>query len=330
LAKTALILGASGQDGGYLISLLRSMDYIVHAQSRRPAPRADGAVVWHSGELTDASFLAALLGAAAFDEVYNLAAVSRPALSWEIPLETTLLNALVPQQLCELLVKSNASSRLFQASSSEMFGATPQPTQDETTVCMPESPYGISKYFAHRMVGVYRSRYGLHASCGILFNHESPSRPLTFVTQKIAHAAAAISRGINTTAELDERGEPIVNNGRLKLGNIEARRDFGFAGDVVAAMHMIVRNDTPDDYIIGTGESRSIGEFCAAAFGYVGLNWQDYVATDQALLRPTDLKSTRADASKLARTFGWKPKVSFDELVAMMVESRLAALAAAG
>lgn len=299
---------------------------MVHAQSRH---RYEGCgysgVTWHHGELTDADFLGRMIRIG-FDEIYNLAAVSRPALSWSIPYEATLLNALVPQQICEFLVKENISSRVFQASTSDIFGSEKHEALREDTACKPESPYAIAKYFAHRMIGAYRSRFNLHASCGILFNHESPQRPLSFVSQKIAHAAAAISLGIKTTRELDERGEPIVQAGLVKLGNINIRRDFGFAGDVVDAMQMIVRHAEPGDYIVGTGQSHSIAEFCEAAFKLVGLNWRDHVITDQSLLRAADPNFTRADPTKLVTRFGWKPSLSFDELVGLMVERRLHAL----
>ena len=326
MAKSALITGAAGQDGHYLIKLLSSKGYAVHAQSRQlHAGTKLSAATWHQGELTDLKFLSGLVDKG-FDEIYNLAAVSSPALSWTIPYETTLVNAIVPQRICDLLVKANSSCRFFQASSSDIFGSAKHEALSETTACNPESPYAIAKYCAHRMVGVYRSRFNLHASCGILFNHESPHRPLSFVSQKIAHAAAAISLGINTTRELDERGEPIVSGGLLKLGNIDIRRDFGFAGDVADAMHMIVCNDLADDYVIGTGQAHSIADFCEAAFTRVGLRWRDHVISDQALVRQADANFTRADPTKLVNRFGWKPSVPFDELVRMMVEHRLNAL----
>jgi GDPmannose 4,6-dehydratase len=320
-----LVTGASGQDGSYLIELLTAQGYRVHAQSRRPQPAERDDVVWHAGDLTDARFLAALIETAAPDEIYNLAAVSRPALSWEIPDETLQLNAAVPQRICELLVKIRPSCRLFQASTSEMFGPAADPVQTERSSLQPNSPYGASKAFAHQIVGAYRNRYGLHACCGILFNHESPRRPLGFVSQKIAHAAAAISLGQRETRELDERGLPIVRDGKLHLGNINVYRDFGFAGDVAQAMQLIIRHDKADDYIIGTGRSHSIAEFCEAAFAVAGLDWRDYVEVDTALMRAGDMPATRADSSKL-RALGWQPEIEFGALVAMMVNARIGTL----
>ena len=325
MGKSALVTGAAGQDGSYLIDLLLARGYTVHAQSRQPqggAAHRPG-LQWHVGLLTDQHFLDGLLEHVKADEIYNLAAVSRPALSWEIPYETTQLNAIVPQRICEFLVKTRSSSRLFQASSSEIFGDTEDMMQNETTCCRPKSPYAISKCFAHQMTGAYRDRHGLHASCGILFNHESPLRPLSFVSQKIAHAAAAISLGITETRELDERGRPIVSNGKVLLGNLDIRRDFGFAGDVARAMHMMLQREQPDDYVIGSGENHSIAEFCEAAFAFVGRDWRAHVDVDPALVRASDMRMTTADTSKLVSQLGWKPEVDFVGVVAMMVTARI-------
>lgn len=328
MKKSALVTGATGQDGSYLIELLHRNGYLVHAQSRAATPpetdRAD--LIWHAGDLTDGRFLAGLIEAAEPDEIYNLAAVSRPALSWQIPEETIQLNAVVPLRICEILIKTRPNAHFFQASSSEMFGPDTDQVQDERTSLRPNSPYGISKAFAHQTVGAYRSRYGLHASCGILFNHESPRRPLSFVSQKIAHAAAALSLGQRETRELDELGQPIVRAGKVQLGNLEVRRDFGFAGDVARAMHMIVGHETPDDYIVGTGESRSIADFCEAAFAVVGLDWRDHVATDPALKRGGDMPSTRANPAKLESVLGWRVETGFADLVRMMVNEQIAFL----
>lgn len=331
MKRTALVTGATGQDGSYLIELLHLNGYLVHTHSRTHDPqRAERAdLIWHVGDLTDERFLADMIDTAAPDEIYNLAAVTRPALSWDIPEETTRLNALVPLRLCEILVKTRPACRLFQASSSEMFGPAAELIQNEDTCLRPNSPYGISKAAAHQTIGAYRSRYGLHASCGILFNHESPRRPLSFVSQKIAHAAAALSLGLQQTRELDELGQPIVRAGKVQLGNLDIRRDFGFAGDVARAMHMIVRHDTPGDYIVGTGQSRSIAEFCEAAFAVVGLDWRDHVTTEAALKRGGDMPSTQADPARL-QALGWRAEMDFGALVALMVKDRIAALKAQG
>ena len=327
LAKTALVTGGTGQDGSYLIDLLSSKGYVVHLQSRRRPERESHkqAIQWHTGDLTDPAFLETLISSIRPDEIYNLAAISRPTLSWNIPSQTAQLNAIVPLQICELIRKHSPASRLFQASSSEIFGNSSERTQNEATRCDPISPYGIAKHYAHRIIGAYRERYGLHLASGIMFNHESPLRPLPYVSQKIAHAAAALSLGMSETAEKDERDQPIVSGGKLTLGGLDVRRDFGFAGDVVDAMHAILQTDVPDDYVIGTGENHSIAEFCEIAFSTVGLDWKRYVVVDSALVRRSDMM-TCADPSKLRAKLGWHPKLSFAELVALMVNRRIEAI----
>lgn len=298
--------------------------YQVHAQTRAlQRTFANDALVWHTGELADFGFVERLISDIAPDEVYNLAAMSRPAKSWELAQETTVLNGMLPQQLCTILVKRHPQCRLFQASSSEMFGDAPDENQNENTCCRPKNPYGASKAYAHHILAAYRAEYGLHASSGILFNHESPRRPLGFVSQKIAHAAAAISLGISTTVETDERDRPIVDKGIVRLGNIEARRDFCFAGDVARAMRAMVASETPGDYVIGSGKNHSISEFCQLAFGLLGLDWRQHVEVDNTLVRSSDIRATRADTTKIQEQLGWKPEVNFEQLVAMMVEDRV-------
>jgi GDPmannose 4,6-dehydratase len=244
-------------------------------------------------------------------------------LSWDIPIETALLNALVPQHICEFIRRELPATRLFQASSSEIYGDTPPQLHHEQTRANPKSPYGISKAYAHQIISAYRQQYGLHLSCGILFNHESPRRPLGFVSQKIAHAAAAASLGLTETRELDERGRPILSNGKLYLGDISVQRDFGFAGDFVQAMHLIVQSDTPSDFVVGTGHAHSVAEFCEVAFRVGGLDWTKFVVVDPLLLRKVDSHFTRADSSKLESELGWRPKVDFPALVDMMVQERI-------
>jgi GDPmannose 4,6-dehydratase len=328
VSKRALVTGGAGQDGWYLIELLLSRGYEVFAHSRRlidPAVHSDR-VNWCVGDLTDDAFLQHLLSTSAADEIYNLAAVSRPALSWDIPIQTARLNALVPQSICEFIRNEMPTARLFQASSSEIYGDNPAQLQNEETRANPRSPYGISKAYAHQIVGAYRAQYGLHLSCGILFNHESPRRPLGFVSQKIAHAAAAASLGLTETRELDERGKPILSNSKLYLGDIHVRRDFGFAGDVVEAMHLITQSDVPSDFVVGTGHAHSIAEFCEIAFRAGGLDWTEFVDVDPSLLRKVDSHFTQADSSKLRSERGWRPMVDFATLVDMMVQARISAL----
>lgn len=328
MRKSALVTGGAGQDAWYLIERLLADGYAVHVQTRllRPQEMREH-VTWHPGDLSDLVFLKHLVSSIVPDEIYNLAAISRPSLSWSVPLKTAMLNALVPQEMCELIRTICPNTRLFQASSSEIFGQIAYPSsQNEETPCNPMSPYAISKTYAHRIVGAYRSQYGLHLSAGILFNHESPQRPLGFVSQKIAHAAAAISLGISRTEELDERGRPIVDYGKVMLGDLDVRRDFGFAGDYVEAMLLMTRSDQADDYVIGSGEQHSIAEFCDTAFGIFGLDWKDHVLSDPGLIRKNDSHYTRADPSKIKARLGWCATTSFEELVAMMVRSRIEAI----
>ncbi len=328
MKRKVLITGASGQDGFYLISLLRRQDCIVHAQSRRaihPNSNLDG-VHWHVGDPADRDFLRELISGVMPDEIYNLAAISRPSQSWSEPRRTAEINGLVPQEICELLLRYKPDCRLFQASSSEMFGSDATIAQNEQTRCAPNTPYGAAKLYAHRMIGAYRAQYGLHVSTGILFNHESPKRPLTFVSQKIAHAAAAVSLGMKSTSELDERGRPILADGKMALGDLSVRRDFGFAGDYVEAMQLIVRHSEPNDYIIGTGRDHSIEDFCNQAFSFVGRKWTDHVVVDPALVRRVDSRYTRADSARIRSVLQWEPKVDFPALVSMMVTAQVAAI----
>jgi GDPmannose 4,6-dehydratase len=325
LTKAALVTGATGQDGRYLIDLLVGCGYLVHAQSRRaPVQRAPHeGIRWHVGDLTNCTFLERLIAETKPDEIYNLAAVSRPVTSWQLPRETAEINAFLPQNICELLLKHKPAGRFFQASSSDIFGDGFSERQNEDTHCVPKSPYGVAKLYGHRIIGAYRKQYGLYACSGILFNHESPHRPLSFVSQKIAYAAAAAACGLKDTPELDERGRPILSNGKVLLGDLGVRRDFGFAGDYAEVMHMILQHPTADDYVIGTGEDHSIQEFCELAFQSVGLDWTNYVSVDPKLIRKTDSHYTRADPAKLRSVFDWRPRVNFAELVSRMVEAQI-------
>lgn len=325
MRKCALITGGTGQDGWYLSDRLVRNNYIVHIQTRQAGSRAGTRteINWHVGDLTDREFLAYLISSIRPDEIYNLAAISRPSVTWMVPTETAMLNALVPQQICELMRRFCPDSRMFQASSSEIFGELSSASQNEETPCIPRTPYGIAKAYAHRMIGAYRSQYNLHLSSGILFNHESPRRPLNFVSQKIAHAAAAVSLGLSETLELDERGRPILTNSKVMLGDLTVRRDFGYAGDYVEAMHVMLKSDEPDDFVIGTGEQHSIAEFCETAFAFVGRQWRDHVVSDPDLLRKTDSHYTRADPTKIYSKLGWKATTSFNDLVAMLVSHQI-------
>lgn len=320
----ALITGITGQDGSYLAEFLSAKGYEIHGLKRRSSSfntdRVDhlyedlhksGAKFFlHFADLSDASSLAWCLADIRPDEIYNLGAQSHVKVSFDIPEYTSDVVALGTVRLLEAIRRIGLKCRFYQASSSEMFGST-LPPQSEATRFHPRSPYGCAKVFAHQIAVNYRESYGLHASCGILFNHESPRRGETFVTRKISRAVAHIRLGLQD---------------QLYLGNLEARRDWGFAGDFVEAMWAMLQQDQPDDYVIGTGEAHSVGEFAEAAFAHAGLDWRKYVKVDPRYYRPAEVDDLRADASKAHRVLGWRPRVSFPELVRMMVDADLAAL----
>jgi GDPmannose 4,6-dehydratase len=320
--KTALITGVTGQDGSYLAELLLSKGYQVHGLKRRSSSfntdRIDhiyhdfhetGARFFlHFADLTDASSLQSLLADIRPDEVYNLAAQSHVKVSFEVPEYTTDVVAVGTIRLLEALRRTAVKSRFYQASSSEMFGSTPPP-QNELSPMHPRSPYACSKVFAHHATVNYRESYGLHASCGILFNHESPRRGETFVTRKITRAVAQIKLGFED---------------RLFLGNLEARRDWGYAPDYTVAMWQMLQQEEPGDYVIGTGEMHSVREFVELAFAAADLDWKEYVKIDARYYRPAEVDALQADYSKARRVLGWEPTVTFEQLVSLMVKADLA------
>ena len=320
----ALITGITGQDGSYLAELLSAKGYQVHGLKRRSSSfnteRVDHLYVdahnsgakffLHYADLSDASSLAWCLAEIRPDEIYNLGAQSHVKVSFETPEYTSDVTAIGTIRLLEAIRRTGLQCRFYQASSSEMFGSTPAP-QSENTVFHPRSPYACAKVFAHHATVNYRESYGLHASCGILFNHESPRRGETFVTRKITRAVAHICRGLQD---------------KVYLGNLDALRDWGFAGDYVKAMWSMLQQDTPDDYVIGTGHSHSVREFAEAAFAHVGRDWRDYVVIDARYLRPAEVDDLRADASKARRVLDWQPEVDFQQLVALMVDADVADL----
>ncbi|HTS64272.1 MAG TPA: GDP-mannose 4,6-dehydratase [Candidatus Acidoferrales bacterium] len=322
--KKALITGLTGQDGSYLAELLLSKEYEVHGLKRRSSSfntdRVDhlyhdfhesGARLFlHYADLTDGISLAGLLAAIRPDEVYNLGAQSHVKVSFETPEYTGDVVALGTLRLLEAIRCSGIACRFYQASSSEMFGSTPPP-QNESSPFRPRSPYACAKAFAHHSTVNYRESYGLHASCGILFNHESPRRGETFVTRKITRAVAHIKLGLQE---------------KLFLGNLEARRDWGYAPDYVEAMWLMLQQDKPDDYVIGTGETHSVREFVERAFAVAGLDWRDHVCIDPRYYRPAEVDALQADWSKARRVLGWEPSVRFSELVQLMVEADLRAI----
>jgi len=313
--KRALITGLDGQDGSFLAELLLSKGYEVHGLIRRGVNPLvniehlrDTPIVLHYGDLATENHLMLLIAELTPHEIYHLAGQSDVAASFEIPEYTGDITGLGVTRLLEAIRRFSPRSKLYQASSSEMFGNAPPP-QNEETPFTARSPYGAAKIYAHNMVRCYREAYGLFASCGILFNHESERRGLNFVTRKISNAAARISLGLQD---------------KLELGNMTARRDWGYSPDYVRAMWMMLQQDEPSDYVVGTGKIHSVQDFVAAAFGHVGLDWQDYVVGGMASsVRPSDISYLLADPTKANYELGWTPRVWFDELVTIMVDHDL-------
>jgi len=313
--KRALITGITGQDGSYLAEFLLGKGYEVIGMVRRSSTvnferikHIQDKITLVSGDLLDEVSLIHILREHRPHEVYNLAAQSFVQTSWPQPVFTGETTALGVTRLLDAVRIVDPEIRFYQASSSEMFGKVVEVPQKETTPFYPRSPYGVAKVYGHWITVNYRESYGMHATSGILFNHESPRRGLEFVTRKISHGVARIKLG------LDEE---------LRLGNLEARRDWGFAGDYVEAMWLMLQQDQPDDYVIATGETHSVREFCELAFSYVGLDYRDYVVIDQRFMRPAEVDLLIGDASKARKKLGWQPRTSFTELVQMMVEADL-------
>ena len=317
MTKRALITGITGQDGSYLAELLLEKGYEVVGMVRRSstvnferiAHLQDRLILdpyTASGDLLDEASLIAILREYRPSEVYNLAAQSFVQTSFRQPVLTGEITALGVTRLLDAIRIVDPEIRFYQASSSEMFGKVQEVPQTEATPFYPRSPYGVAKLYGHWITVNYRESYGLHASSGILFNHESPRRGLEFVTRKVSDGVARIKLGLAT---------------ELVLGNIDAKRDWGFAGDYVRAMWLMLQQETPDDFVIATGETHSVRELCEAAFAHVGLDYERYVRTDPALVRPAEVDLLVGDASKARRELGWEPTVSFGELVAQMVDA---------
>jgi len=322
MSRSALITGITGQDGSYLAEHLLAQGYEVHGLVRgqnnpRAATVSRIAPELHlvEGDLHDQSSLIGVLETTHPDEVYNLAAISFVALSFKQAINTGQITGLGVTRLLDAIRLVNPTIRFYQASSSEMFGKVRETPQNELTPFHPRSPYGVAKVYGHHITVNYRESYGMFAVSGILFNHESPRRGLEFVTRKITDAVARIKLGLES---------------ELRLGNLDAQRDWGFAGDYVRAMHLMLQQPEPDDYVVATGETHSVREFLELAFSQVGLHWQDHVVCDERFLRPADVDMLVGDAGKARRELGWAPTVSFPELVAMMVESDLRTLSSSG
>ena len=318
MAPTALITGITGLDGSYLAELLLDKGYRVVGLHRRSSTVTFERVAHlmdhltlEAADLLDEASMIRVLRKYKPTEVYNLAAQSFVQTSFNQPVLTGEVTGLGVVRLLDAILLTDRDIRFYQASSSEMFGKVVEVPQVETTPLYPRSPYGVAKVYGHWITVNYRESYGLHASSGILFNHESPRRGLEFLPRKVAFSVAAIKLGLQD---------------KVKLGNLDARRDWGYAGDYVRAMWQMLQQDTPDDYVVATGETHSVRELCQVAFNHVGLNWEDHVEIDQEFFRPAEVDLLIGRPDKAARVLGWKPEVGFEELVTMMVDADLAAL----
>jgi GDPmannose 4,6-dehydratase len=321
VTRRALITGITGQDGSYLAEFLLEKGYTVYGMVRRASSdhfarlaHLEDRIHLREGDLLDQLSLITLLHETQPQEVYNLAAQSFVPTSWAQPILTSEATALGVTRMLEAIRVVDRSIKFYQASSSEMFGKVRESPQNERTPFYPRSPYGVAKVYGHYITVNYRESYGLFAVSGILFNHESPRRGRQFVTRKVTHAAAQIKLG---------------QAGDLRLGNLDAQRDWGFAGDYVEAMWLMLQQPAPDDYVIATGETHSVRELCEIAFARAGLDWTKHVVVDRAHVRPAEVDYLIGDAAKARRVLGWAPKVSFRHLVEMMVDADVAAGTAA-
>jgi GDPmannose 4,6-dehydratase len=309
--KVALITGITGQDGSYLAELLLERGYEVHGMVRRSSTEKFDRIVHikdqltlHQADLLDQLSIIRMLEDARPDELYNLAAQSFVPTSWAQPLLTGEFTALGVTRLLEAIRTVNPAIKFYQASSSEMFGMVRETPQNEQTPFYPRSPYGVAKVYGHFITVNYRESYDLFAVSGILFNHESPRRGFEFVSRKVSHAVARIKAGLQS---------------ELRMGNLEARRDWGYAGDYVEAMWLMLQQPEPEDYVIGTGITHAVSDLLEAAFGAADLDWHDYVTEDAELLRPAEVEHLCADPARARTDLGWEPKVGFEELIRMMV-----------
>jgi GDPmannose 4,6-dehydratase len=313
--KTALITGITGQDGSYLAEFLLEQGYKIVGMVRRTSTvnferiaHIQDRLTLVSGDMLDEPSMISILKEYRPSEVYNLAAQSFVQTSWRQPVFTGKVTALGVTRILDAVRTVDPTIRFYQASSSEMFGKVRETPQRETTPFYPRSPYGVAKVYGHWITVNYRESYKLHATSGILFNHESPRRGLEFLPRKVSHGVARIKLGLDS---------------ELRLGNLDSRRDWGYAGDYVKAMWMMLQQDAPDDYVIATGETHSVRELVEAAFGYVDLDWQQYVVQDERFMRPAEVDLLVGDASKAGRELGWEPAVTFQGLVEMMVKADL-------
>ncbi len=331
--KVALITGITGQDGSYLAEFLLKKGYTVAGTVRKTSNvRYDNIghiqdeLLLVQADLVDPISLRETMQKIKPDEIYNLASQSHPAESFRQPIHTAEITAIGAHRVLDAVLDVVPKSKFYQASSSEMFGWVREIPQNEETPFNPANPYAAAKLYAHAITRIYRSSYNMFAANGILFNHESPRRHLGFVTQKVTYAAACAKLGIKTSEHLNEEGEPIVKGGKVALGNLQAKRDWGYAGDYVEAMWLMLQQDEPDDFVIGTGETHTIQELCEEAYGYINLNWKDHVFVDERFVRPTETGPLVANPEKAKKILGWTPKTTFKELVHLMVDAQVARL----
>jgi len=329
----ALITGITGQDGSYLAELLLKKRYDVYGIVRKTSHflQPNIAHIQHNlhliyADLLDPVSIDSVMREVMPDEVYNLASQSAPSESFKQPIHTAEITGIGAHRVLEATREICPSAKFYQASSSEMFGWVKEIPQTENTPFSPANPYAAAKLYAYNICEIYRKSYNMFICNGILFNHESPRRGLGFVTQKVTFAAACAKCGVKNSEFLNEAGEPIFKDGKVALGNLEAKRDWGFAGDYVEAMWMMLQHDKPDDYIISTGETYSVKKLCQAAFGYVGLDWERYVIVDQRFVRPTETGPLVGDYTKARTILGWNPNIKFVDLIKMLVNAHMARL----
>ena len=331
--KKALITGITGQDGSYLAEFLLEKGYEVSGMVRKTSSLLYPNIghIQHrlrlvQGDLLDPVSIRELIQLIKPDEVYNLASQSHPSESFKQPIHTAEITAIGAHRMLDSVLDVCPNAKFYQASSSEMYGWVKEIPQNEETPFNPANPYAAAKLYAYNLTRIYRESYDMFATNGILFNHESPRRHLGFVTQKVSYAAACAKLGVKNSEHLNEEGEAIMKNGKVSLGNLEAKRDWGFAGDYVRSMWMILQHDKPDDFVVATGETHTIKDLCEAAFNYVGEDWQNYVVVDDRFVRPTETGPLVGDYSKAKKELGWEPEVSFEKLVQIMVDANIARL----
>jgi GDPmannose 4,6-dehydratase len=331
--KKALITGITGQDGSYLAELLLKKGYEVSGIVRKTS-HEEYANIGHiqedlklfQGDLLDPVSLREIIQKAEPDEVYNLASQSHPSESFKQPIHTAEITGIGAHRVLDATLDVNPKTKFYQASSSEMYGWVREIPQSEETPFNPANPYAAAKLYAFCITKIYRESYNMFATNGILFNHESPRRNLGFVTQKVAYAAACAKLDIRDSQHLNEEGELIFKNGKVALGNLKAKRDWGYAGDYVEAMWLIMQADKPDDFVVATGETHTIQDLCEEAFSYVNLDWKDFVVVDKRFIRPTETGPLIGNPAKAKNILGWTAKTTFKDLVHLMVDSHIARL----